>query len=301
MQEMYAKYKGLLFKLAYQMTGSVSDAEDIVQDVFLKAYDVPPEKLTEPKAYLCKMVANRCRDLYKTARRQREQYYGEWLPEPFHSADNDTMDAVLQGDLLSYGMLVLLERLTPSERVVFVMREALGFDYGEIAGLTDKSETNCRKLYSRASAKLGHGDEDAVAATEPATEAWVRRFLDALKAGNTERIVSMLGQDVVSISDGGGKAAAALEPIGTPEAVARMLTGPLRLAATVNGEVRFELVLLNGQPSIVARSEEGVVHTAGMLQVENGALRRLFFVRNPDKLRHVDEKREEDGYPEPSS
>jgi len=119
MQLLYNQYKGLLFKLAYQLTGSVSDAEDVVQDVFLKVYDVPAEKLTEPKAYLCKMVTNRCRDLHKTARKQREQYFGEWLPEPLLSSQVDSMESVVREDLLSYAMLVLLERLTTTERVVF--------------------------------------------------------------------------------------------------------------------------------------------------------------------------------------
>ncbi|WP_308639402.1 RNA polymerase sigma factor SigJ [Paenibacillus silvisoli] len=287
MQELYTAYKNLLFKLAYQLTGSVSDAEDVVQDVFLKAADVPPDKLlAEPKAYLCKMVANRCKDLHKSARRQRERYYGEWLPEPFADTYGDEMDAVIHNDLLSYAMLVLLERLTPTERVVFVLREALGFDYQELARLTEKSEANCRKLYSRASAKMGLDAEEIVAA-EPANLAWVERFLKALKQGNMDQILSMLDQDVVSISDGGGKAAAVVEPIERKEAVAQFLLGPLRQAATVNGEVRIEIEVLNGQPCLVLRSNEGI-HTVGMLHVEHDRIRNLYFVRNPDKLTHAD-------------
>ncbi|MBO9609376.1 MAG: RNA polymerase sigma factor SigJ [Paenibacillaceae bacterium] len=286
MKELYEKYKKLLFKLAYQLTGSVSDAEDVVQDVFLKIYDVPPEKLVEPKAYLCKMVTNRCKDLYKAARRQREHYYGEWLPEPFVVPDHDAIETVVRDDLLSYGMLVLLERLTPSERSVFVLHEAFGFKYGEIARMTDKSEANCRKLFSRASAKMVR-DADKSVPREKANQAWVRGFLEALKQGDMNRIMVMLDQNVVSISDGGGKATAVLDPIRTREAVARFLLGPLRQAALVNGEARIEMQVMNGQPGLVVRSAEGVVHTAGMLQLENNRVCELFFVRNPDKLRFI--------------
>ncbi|RAP75778.1 RNA polymerase sigma factor SigJ [Paenibacillus montanisoli] len=285
MQEMYTQYKGLLFKLAYQLTGSVSDAEDVVQDVFLKIYDVPPEKLAEPKAYLCKMVTNRCRDLQKAARKKREQYYGEWLPEPFISHYTDSMDAVVNDDLLSYAMLVLLERLSSSERVVFVLREALGFEYQEIARFTEKSEVNCRKLFSRASSKMGL-DAEEIVHTETASQEWVRGFLEALKQGNMDQILSLLDPNVVSVSDGGGKVPAAVDPIEKRDAVARFLLGPVRNLATINGAVMIEMVQLNGQPSLIIRSSEGI-HTVGMLHVEGNRILNLYFVRNPDKLKHV--------------
>ncbi|WP_127585465.1 RNA polymerase sigma factor SigJ [Paenibacillus koleovorans] len=288
MQELFTQYNRLLFKLAYQLTGSVTDAEDVVQDVFLKVYDVPADKLTEPKAYLCKMVANRCRDLQKTARKKREQYYGEWLPEPFSSSDNDTMDAVVRDDLLSYGMLVLLERLTPSERIVFVLREALGFEYGEIARLTEKSEVNCRKVFSRATAKMGlDADDEPFIPSQTANREWVQGFIGALKQGNMDQILALLDQDVVSIADGGGKATAVLKPLVSKKKVAHFLLGALRKGALVDGEARFDLEMINGQPSFAVRSAEGLIHTVGLLQVEDNRIRHLFIIRNPDKLKHV--------------
>ena len=285
MQELYAQYKGLLFKLAYQLTGSVSDAEDAVQDVFLKIVDVPPERLAEPKAYLCKMVTNRCRDLHKSARRKREQYFGEWLPEPWASSEGDSMESVVQEDLLSYAMLVLLERLTPVERIVYVLREALGFEYQEIAGLIEKSEPNCRKLFSRASAKMGLIPEAPIL-REAATEEWVHGFLEALKQGNMDRILSLLDPAVVLVSDGGGKVRAAAEPITTRDLVAQFLLGPIRGVATVGGEVIIEVGRINGQPALIIRSDEGI-HTVGMLHIEDQLLRNLYIVRNPDKLQHA--------------
>ncbi|AIQ38836.1 RNA polymerase sigma factor SigJ [Paenibacillus sp. FSL R5-0912] len=285
MQELYAQYKNLLFKLAYQLTGSAADAEDAVQDVFLKVYDVPPERLAEPKAYLCKMVTNRCRDLHKSARRQREEYFGEWLPEPLAGTAGDSMDSVVQDDLLSYAMLVLLERLTPAERAVFVLREALGFEYQEIAGLVDKSEPNCRKLFSRASAKMGLISGEPVQ-PEAATEEWVNGFLAALKQGNMNQILTMLDPAVELISDGGGKVRAAAEPVITRELVASFLLGPFRRAATIHGEVTIETGRINGQPGLILRSDEGV-HTIGLLHIRDNLIRNLYIVRNPDKLHYA--------------
>ena len=284
MQELYTQYRWLLFKLAYQLTGSVSDAEDVVQDVFLKAYNVPPERLVEPKAYLCKMVANRCKDLHKAARKQREQYFGDWLPEPYVRSEGDSMDEVVRDDLLSYAMLVLLERLTPAERTVFVLREALAFDYREIAELMEKSEVNCRKIFSRASAKMGLDPDEPIHA-ETTSQSWVDGFMSALKQGNMDRILSMLDQEVVMVSDGGGKAHAAINPIVTPQRVARFLLGPIR-QFLLSEDVWVEVGQNNGQYGIVLRSDEGV-HTVGMVHVEQGRIRNMYVIRNPDKLKHV--------------
>jgi RNA polymerase sigma factor (sigma-70 family) len=285
MQEMYRQYKGLLFKLAYQLTGSVSDAEDVVHDVFLKIYDVPQEKLTEPKAYLCKMVTNRCRDIQKSARSKREQYFGEWLPEPIHNSNDDSMESVVRDDMLSYAMIVLLEKLTPTERVVFVLREALNYDYYEIAELIEKSEVNCRKMFSRARAKMGISSEELVH-TESSSKELVHDFLVALKQGNMNQIVSMLDPNVVLVSDGGGKVKAAAHPIETRDLVARFLLGPVLQASMVEGIPHIELRLINEQPAFILRSSDGI-HTVGMFHVERNMIRKLFIIRNPDKLKHV--------------
>ncbi|CAM4386997.1 RNA polymerase sigma-70 factor (ECF subfamily) [Paenibacillus endophyticus] len=286
MQELYKQYKNLLFKLAYQLTGSVSDAEDVVQDVFLKIIDVPSEKLAEPKAYLCKMVTNRCLDLHKSARKKREQYFGEWLPEPFLSSNEDAMESVVRDDLLSYAMVVLLEKLSPSERMIFVLREALGFDYDEIAQLVEKSEANCRKLLSRARAKMGISSDELIH-QEAANHEWANGFVTALKQGNLNEVMSMLGQDVVLVSDGGGKVTAAVEPIETRELVARFLLGPVRQAALIDGNVVIEIGQINGQPGLILRSNERV-HTVAMLHVEGDLIKNLYVVRNPDKLLYME-------------
>jgi RNA polymerase sigma-70 factor (TIGR02957 family) len=286
MDELYDQYRALLFTLAYQLTGSVADAEDAVQDVFFKACDVHPERLEEPKAYLCKMVTNRCLNLQKSARKRREVYVGPWLPEPIRTPEADTLETVVRRDLLSYAMLVLLERLTPTERAVFVLREALGFDYPEIAELLGKREANCRKLMSRARSKMGISEEETVAAEAVELE-WVSRFLTSLEQGNVDHVLSLLTEDVMLVSDGGGKVIAAKRPLQTRDHVARLLLGTFgSIKPYYQGNLHFEVAPLNGETGIVLRSGDETV-AAIFIQPRRGKLARIYVVRNPDKLTRV--------------
>ena len=287
MEELYDQYKALLFTLAYQITGSAADAEDAVHDVFIKACDIHPERLEEPKAYLCKMVTNRCLDMQRSARKNRETYVGPWLPEPIRTPEADTLEmTVVRRDLLSYAMLVLLERLTPTERAVFVLREALDFDYPEIAELLGKQEANCRKLMSRARSKMGITEEEPVAAELVETE-WVSRFLTSLELGNVDQMLSLLTEDVMLVSDGGGNVPAFTRPIQKRDQVARILAGAFEgIKPYYQGGLRSELAPLNGETGIVLRSGDETV-AAIFLQCRHGKLARIYFVRNPDKLTRV--------------
>jgi len=285
MQELYEQYKGLLFTLAYQMTGSSSDAEDVMQDVFLKLFDVEPGRMMDPKAYLCKMITNRCLDLLKSARKKRERYYGEWLPEPIFTLTEDSLESVIRGEQLSYAMLVLLERLSPAERSVFVLREALAFEYHEIADLIGKSEANCRKMLSRARGKMGIPHDEAIHA-EPVGEEWVGRFLTALEHGNLSEVMSMLAEEVVLISDGGGKAFAAVHPIQSRDHVIRFLLGLVRKASQNEGVIEMEMRGINGQTGLVFRTGQ-MIDTVALMHVEGDLIRNFYFVRNPDKLKHL--------------
>ncbi|WP_336773083.1 sigma-70 family RNA polymerase sigma factor [Paenibacillus sp. MMO-58] len=284
MQDLYSRYKKLLFKLAYQLTGSVFDAEDAVQDVFEKAQRVSLVQLEEPKAYLCKMVANRCKDMMKSARRTREKYVGEWLPEPLLSLGDDSLEVSYERqNLLSYGMLVLLEKLTTSERTVFVLREALGFDYAEIASLMDKNEASCRKLFSRASAKIGRIPDEPIP-THPESQEWVRGFMGALQQGNMKQLISLLDQDIVLVVDGGGKVVATVNPVVSPELVSRFLIGGLRNASALDKELFVEVCRANGQSAIILRLGDNEVHAVMLFQFEEEKINKLYIVRNPDKL-----------------
>lgn len=283
MEELYRTYHGLLLTLAYQMTGAWSDAEDAVQDVFLKVCDANIAGVAEdPKAYLCKMVVNRCRDLYKSARKRRERYFGEWLPEPIPTSDDEPLDFILQGELLSYATLVLLEKLTPAERAAFVLREALGFEYAGIAAVIGKSEVNCRKLYSRAKGKMDLGGEQPAPA-ESDREAWIRRFVAALEQDNTETVVSMLADDVVLVSDGGGNVFAAVHPIERRDAVSKFVLGYFRKSRRLEDGIRFELREINGGIGVVFYSGEQVDSVA-LVHAEGRAIRNIYIIRNPDKL-----------------
>jgi RNA polymerase sigma factor (sigma-70 family) len=282
MQELYTQYKGLLLKLAYQLTGSFSDAEDAVQDVFLKIYDVKPASFVQPKAYLCKMVTNRCLDILKSARKKREQYFGPWLPEPILTPNDPLLESVVQNELLSYGVLVLLEKLSPAERTVFVLREAFGFEYSVIAKIVEKNETNCRKLLSRARKKMGILPDEPFD-NELVSEEWIRRLLSALENGHVDTVVSLLSADVISISDGGGKKTAAVHPIQTAENVARFLLGLFQQIPAFGRALQIEIMPINGQIGLVVHSQ-GSIETVMLMQVKNKLIHRLYFIRNPDKL-----------------
>ncbi|MFD1176358.1 RNA polymerase sigma-70 factor [Paenibacillus puldeungensis] len=288
MQELYERYHRLLFTLAYQMTGSVSDAEDTVQDVFLKLADVHPDKLAEPKAYLCKMATNRCMDLLKSARRKREQYFGQWLPEPVRTGNDEPFEAVARQQMLSYAMLVLLEQLTPAERAAFVLREALDLDYAVIADLIERSEANCRKLVSRARGKVGGARREAeTACSYELSQDWIHRFLSALKLENTKQLVSLLAEDVAVISDGGGKVTAAVQPIESRDRVVQFLFGLFRKAShSTETDAHIEIAELNGQPGLIYMVGTRI-DTAVLMDTENHRIRNLFFMRNPDKIRHL--------------
>jgi len=282
MKELYEQYHRLLYMLAYQLTGSAVDAEDAVQDVFEKLSKVDSDPLQMPKAYVCKMVTNRCLDLLKSASKQREQYVGEWLPEPILLPIEEPMEIVIRNDVLSYGMLVLMERLLPVERAVFVLREAFCFDYATVAQLVGKGEANCRKICSRAKGKMGIVEEEFVGMM-PINERWIQCFLHALKEGNVEKIMTMLKEDVRLIADGGGERIAAIRPIENRERVSRFLLGILKKAANSRKDFKLELKSLNGQEGIVVEYKEEIV-IAILVQLENEKMKNMYLVRNPNKL-----------------
>jgi len=280
--ELYHQYKALLFTLAYQLTGSTVDAEDVVQEVFVKIHKLNGNELEQPKAYLCKMVTNQCYDLLKSAQRRREQYFGTWLPEPVATTYEDPMNSIVRSDLLSYAMLVLLERLAPVERTIFILREALGFDYPAISQIVNKNEANCRKLLSRARKKMGISEEEPIP-HELASEEWVMRLLQALRSNSVDAVVSMLHEDIVVLSDGGGKVSAAAHPITTPERVAQFLIGLMKKTVQQENLLHYEITSINGQAGVIVHTD-GRPDTVILLHSEGAAIRNIYFVRNPDKL-----------------
>ncbi|MFC5450786.1 RNA polymerase sigma-70 factor [Paenibacillus aestuarii] len=278
---LYDEYKPLLFSIAYRMLGSAADAEDMVQDTFVNAQQLPDDQVRHVKAYLCKMVTNRCIDYAQSARKRRELYVGEWLPEPLIVSADDPLHAIERDETFSYAFMVYLERLTPVERAVFILREAFEYDYTDISDIVGKSEANCRQIFSRLKRKLQDEEAPVVQADEHA-RSLARQFLHASSTGDLEGLIRSLTEDVVMYSDGGGKALAALHPILGRERVIRFLLGIRSKYKERNYE--YQMIPMNGQNGMVI-TEDGMVVAAINLELdERGSVHRLYFMRNPDKL-----------------
>ena len=276
-----------LFAIAYRLLGSVSDAEDVLQDAYIRWQAQRPDAISNPGAWLATVVTRLALDALDRAHRRRVEYVGPWLPEPM-IRETDTMPEAgrpdeLQelGEELSLAFLVMLERLSPAERAVFVLRESFDFDYREIARILGKSEENCRQIDRRARRHLAGGAR-ASAGDPGAHRELVERFLRATRDGDVDGLLAVLARDVVSYADGGGKVFAAKIPVEGAERVARYLAG-LRSKAPPGVELRIGLV--NGEPAILTYVD-GALHNVIALHVEDGAIRRIFIVVNPDKL-HV--------------
>ncbi|WP_407673854.1 RNA polymerase sigma-70 factor [Nocardioides pini] len=260
------------------MLGSAADAEDVLQEVWLRWAEVPVEEVRDPRAYLVRMTTRLTLNRLRTLARRREDYVGTWLPEPVLTAPDVAQDVEL-ADSVSTAMLLVLETLPPTERAVFVLREVFDVPYAEIAEAVEKSEPAVRQIASRARTHVAERRPRAsVSAAE--RDAVIERFRAATETGDLQALMDVLAPDVVLMTDGGGKVKAALNPIHGRDKVFRFLT-----AVTPEG-LELEPVWLNGSPAIqfvVAGRRDGV----GTMLVEDGVVTRLFLVRNPDKLGSV--------------
>jgi RNA polymerase sigma-70 factor (ECF subfamily) len=285
--DLFDRHRPLLFSIAYRMLGSVMDAEDVVQEAFLRWQRAPRAEVRSPKAYLSAVVTRLCIDQLRTARTRREEYVGPWLPEPLPTEpDTSAID-----ESLSMAFLVLLESLNPTERAVFLLREVFDYDYEEISRLVGKSEANCRQIARRA--------RDSVAARRPRFECSPEQeerlmgsFLEASLGGDMEGLVSVLSEDVTLWSDGGGKTRAALNPIHGADRVSRFLFGILRQAPP--GLV-IRRARVNGRPGIIGYFADGRPQSVTTLEVADGRIRAIRIVVNPEKLRAVPPLPDEEG------
>ena len=269
----------LMMSIAYRMVGSFSEAEDIVQEAFLRLHETGD--VESPKAWLSTVVTRLSIDHLRSARVRREQYPGTWLPEPVLA--DPAPDAAMRAESLSLAVLVLLESLTPVERAVFVLREAFDYGYDEIAEIVDKSQDNVRQLALRA---RRHVDERRPR-FEPSREQrdeLARRFVAALMEGETEPLVELLAEDAAFYGDGGGKAPALAEAHGR-DRLARALAGFGRVGARRGASVR--VAEINGQPGVLGFEADGTLVAAWELQISDGAIQAIYGVVNPDKLAHI--------------
>jgi RNA polymerase sigma-70 factor (ECF subfamily) len=278
----FEEQRSYLFSIAYRLLGTVGDAEDLVQDAYLRWRNASDEQVRSPRAYLATIVVRLCLDHLRSARSRREVYVGPWLPEPLVTTGRaDLTDTLELRESLSFAFLLMLEKLTPLERAVFVLREVFDFDYSEIAVTVDKSEANCRQVFHRAKRRI-HEGEVRFEAPPDLLQELTEQFMRAATSGNLDQVVRLLADDVVHTPDGGGKVAAGTRPIVSPDRVARGMLGNLRKMPPDRAWIEE----INGQPAIVA-TLHGRAYAVMLLEIRDGQIRRVYTVANPDKLADV--------------
>ncbi|KLN35648.1 RNA polymerase sigma-70 factor [Cellulosimicrobium cellulans] len=278
----FVRHRSLLFTVAYELLGSAADAEDVVQETWLRWADVDHAQVRDARAYLVRIVTRQSLNRLRTLARRREDYVGEWLPEPLLTSPDVAEDVEL-AESVSMAMLTVLETLGPTERAVFVLREVFDVPFDEIAEAVGKSPAAVRQVAHRA--------RDHVAARRPRVrvdrteqERVVERFLDSLLTGDLQGLLDVLAPDVVAVADGGGLARAARRPVVGADRVVAFLLGGLRKTA---GALSASAVWLNGAPAV--RIElDGVLAAAVSVTVEDGRITRFYSVVNPSKLERVD-------------
>ncbi|WP_338145779.1 RNA polymerase sigma-70 factor [Streptomyces scabichelini] len=277
----FESHRPRLFGLAYRMLGSAEEAEDAVQDAYLRWSRADRAVVEQPAAWLAKVVTNLCLTRLTSARAQREQYVGPWLPEPVVTSDGTLgpLESAERRDAVSMALLMLLERLTPTERAVYVLREAFAYGHREIAGVLALSEANCRQLYRRAVQRLAAPKARFEAAPEQREELIVS-FLTAAREGDLAGLEKLLASDVTWWSDGGGKVSAARRPVVGREKVVRFLVG---LAERVAAGVDVTVAEVNGAPALLAW-QDGALAGVITFELQDGLIAQVQAVVNPDKL-----------------
>ncbi|MBL9215354.1 MAG: RNA polymerase sigma-70 factor [Opitutaceae bacterium] len=283
MIEVFTAHRSLLFGIAYRMLGQVGEAEDAVQDVWLRWRKQDPAAVTSAKAWLVAATTRLCIDRLRSARRQREQYYGIWLPEPLVPAvEVHGGTAAELADSLSMAFMLMLEALEPTERAVFLLREVFDYDYAEIAEIVGKSEANCRQIVRRAKQSLQDQPPSAGPPTEHARQL-VELFLAATASGDVNQVLSLLSADSTVLSDGGGRVKAAGRPILGADHVSRFLLG---IWPRFIGRMQRRAVTVNGRPGLLL-SLAGEVQYAFSFDIAADRVRAIYIICNPDKLRHL--------------
>jgi RNA polymerase sigma-70 factor, ECF subfamily len=277
-----APHRGRLLGLAYRMLGSRSDAEDVVQDAYLRFAGA--QDVHNAEAFLVTVVTRLCLDRLKSARAQREVYVGPWLPEPVFDAEGLSADTATElADDLSFALLLALDRLSPLERAAFLLHDMFETPFSEIAAMLDRTEASCRQLASRA--RRAVRDEHPPPATTPDSHArLLQAFGEAVASGNVARLAELLRADAVALTDGGGRKTAALNPIVGADKIARFFIG---LAAKNAGhDIRIEPAMINGAFGALLYLDGELDHTMSMA-ISGEKIAAIYIVRNPDKLRHL--------------
>jgi RNA polymerase sigma-70 factor (ECF subfamily) len=283
--ERFTHLRPLLFTIAYEILGSATEADDVLQDSYLRWADVDLAVVRDTKSYLAQLVTRQALNARRTSARRREEYVGPWLPEPLLIDEQaDASADVILAESVSMAMLVVLETLAPTERAVFVLREVFGFEYEDIAEAVDKTVPNVRQLAHRAREHVQarrRKFEPNNAVTAQVTE----QFLMAAASGNVEDLMALLAPDVVWTADGGGKKSASRRPVFGADRVARLAVGLFRQGAAIPG-IRAEMTTCNNVPA-VAFYVEDVLDLVMLIESADGLITNVYAVRNPDKLSAV--------------
>ena len=289
--ESFESYRSYLFAIAYRMLGSAMDAEDMVQETYLRYQTTPPETIISLKAFLTTILTRLCMDQLHLARRKREQYMGPWLPEPIITAETSELAKVEERvdayESISLAFLVLLEQLQPIERAVFLLREVFEYEYAEIATFLGKSEVACRQSFSRAKKHLGD-HRPRFPASPDTQKQLLTGFLQAVQAGEMTPLMNLLAEDVTFWADGGGKVkGAAMHQVAGRVAVARFIleSSPIFRRSLPEGS-RIELTEVNGQPALITRAGDQAFAVI-TIEVEAQRIKTIRIIVNPDKLAHV--------------
>jgi RNA polymerase sigma-70 factor (ECF subfamily) len=291
MVEEFERARPRLEAIAYRMLGSASDAEDAVQDTFLRWQRADRDRVETPEAWLTKALTNVCLNQLTSARARRETYVGQWLPEPLPTGDRmlGPAETAEQRESVSVAVLTLMERLSPSERAVYVLREAFGYPHAEIADILDLTEANCQQIFHRAKQHVAVGRTRAQADAAAARKI-VEEFLAATLSGDVDALVRLLTDDATSVADGGGHVPARTSPISGALTIARFLRGALQPVLVErfvgSGTFSAHVADLNGAPAVVALVGDRVVGVIAV-SVSTEGVTALHVQANPDKLRRV--------------
>ncbi|TWD83907.1 RNA polymerase ECF family sigma subunit [Kribbella amoyensis] len=282
MVEEFERQRGRMFGIAYRMLGTVTDAEEVLQDAWLRWHSVDHDDVDDPGAFLAKTVTNLCLSRLTSARARRETYVGEWLPEPVLTGlrEPGPLDLATERESVSFALLTILERLGPAERAAYVLREAFGYSHREVAELVGTTEINARQLHSRARKRVAQEPRTGADVDRDRWRQLVERFLAAAQLGELAELERLLAEDVVSRADGGGKANAARRPVTGRTKVARYLIGTLQRFGA--GVVPY-FAEANGEPAIVAVGPDGVLAICFVTFADDEVV-GLEFAMNPDKL-----------------
>ena len=288
----FEPYRRRLLGLAYRMLGSMADAEDAVQDTYLRWHAADRERVSDPKAFLMTTTTRICLDMLTSARARREEYVGPWLPEPVVDTSALAPDSRTElAEDLSIALLLTLDRLSPLERAAFLLHDVFDFSFSEVATTLERSEAACRQLASRGRARVRElrprGTTTAPTSSggiDPKHAQLMSAFVSATRSGDLDALMQLLASEVRVVTDGGGKVAAALNVLDGADRVARFFVGVARKASLEEFTLRFGTI--NGLPGVIVDGPDGPVQTAAF-EIEGDVIRALYVVRNPDKLRHL--------------